>query len=388
MDADGILRLAYRSRDPPDRPAATEMLAFLCKLNIKKPEMIDHIEQDLRDRLTQEKKRWESGAYLGVALVILLTVVSCTAAAPADTPASPTPNVPVDTPTSPTEGGPWSYVLPTEDGAWTPPASHVGEMPTGTGTVRIKDIGEFTFDMSQVETFRPDIFQPGHFSLFDILIHLARQGDIALDYHFDESMDTHVIDAINGQGGWWYDAHYSGGWSENNVFRMDMYPYKNGTQIRLYKEREERLTNIYRTFQEEVARLAGNGGQVIIPEVTIRSPRGSWTFRNVAVTAHDVRSDMLQPSVVTALDALLSLAEQGELSQLKLTWYERIGTADPVDTYYLEQIDEAEAYGSCGFVYETGPRDFSGFTGSHIHIPSDVRVTVSPEYALWFWICL
>jgi hypothetical protein len=59
-----------------------------------------------------------------------------------------------------------------------------------------------------------------------------------------------------------------------------------------------------------------------------------------------------------------------------------------VDTYYLEQIDEAEAYGSCGFVYETGPRDFSGFTGSHIHIPSDVRVTVSPEYALWFWICL
>jgi hypothetical protein len=39
--------------------------------------------------------------------------------------------------------------------------------------------------------------------------------------------------------------------------------------------------------------------------------------------------------------------------RLELTWYERIGTADPVDTYYVEQIDEAEAYGSCGFVYET-----------------------------------
>ena len=25
---------------------------------------------------------------------------------------------------------------------------------------------------------------------------------------------------------------------------------------------------------------------------------------------------------------------------------------------------------------------------SHIHIPSDIRGTVSPEYALWFWICL
>jgi len=44
-------------------------------------------------------------------------------------------------------------------------------MPMGTGTVRIKDVGEFDFDASQVETLRPDIFQPGHFSLFDILSH-------------------------------------------------------------------------------------------------------------------------------------------------------------------------------------------------------------------------
>jgi len=349
---------------------------------------IDSVEQDLLDKLTWGKKHAKSSAYVSMALVVLLTVVSCTAAAPADTPIPPTPNVPTGTPTSPAKSGPRSYVLPTEDGAWTPPASHAGEMPRGMGTVQIKDIGEFTFDASQVETLRPDIFQPGHFSLFDILFHLDQRGDIQLDYHFDEDMDTHVIDAINGQGGWWYGAHYSGGWSERNVFRMDTYPYKNGTQIRLFRESEEHLTAIYRTFQDEVARLAGNGGQVIIPEVTIESPRRAWTFQDVVVTAHDARSDMLQPGVVTALDALLSLAEQGELSQIKLTWYERIGTADPVDTYYVEQIGEAEAYGSCGFVYETGPQAFSGFTGSHIHIPSDIRVTVSPEYALWFWICL
>ncbi len=91
---------------------------------------------------------------------------------------------------------------------------------------------------------------------------------------------------------------------------------------------------------------------------------------------------------MTALDILLSLAEQGELSKLKLTWYERIAGADPVDSYWVEQIDEAEAFDRCGFVYETGPLDFSGFTGSHIHLPSDVRVIISPEYALWFWICI
>jgi hypothetical protein len=44
--------------------------------------------------------------------------------------------------------------------------------------------------------------------------------------------------------------------------------------------------------------------------------------------------------------------------------------------------------GGCGFVYETGPNSFAGFSGTHIHIPADVRVIISPEYALWFWICL
>ncbi len=281
--------------------------------------------------------------------------------------------------------GPRSYELPTEDGAWIPPVFHAGEMPAGTGTIRIQDIGAFTFDASQVETVRPEIFQPGHFSLFDALVHVAEKGDLALEYHFDETLNTHMIDSINGQDGWWYRAQYSGGWTEDNVFRMDMYPYKNGTRIWLYIEREGRLATRYRTFQEEVERLASNGGQVILPEVIIRSPAGTYIFQDVVVTAHDVRSDMLQTGVVTALDALLSLAEQGELSRLKLTWYERLGTADLVETYYVERIDDAEARGSCGFVYQTGPR---GVAGVHIHIPSDIRVTVSPEYALWWWICI
>ncbi len=258
-------------------------------------------------------------------------------------------------------------------------------MPSGPGTVQIRGIGEFTFDVDEVETLRPDIFQPGHFSLFDALVRVAEQGNITLEYHFSEQMDTHVIDAINGEGGWWHSAYYSGGWAEPNVFRMDMYPYKNGTLFWLHKERDQRLTAIYDSFAQEVTRLENNGGRIIIPEVTIRSPSGNTLFRDVLVTPHDVRMDVLQPGVVTGLDAILSLAEQGELSNLKLTWYERIGRADPVDSYWLEEIDAAEAAGGCGFVYETGAR---GIGGNHIHIPSDVRVTVSPEYALWFWICL
>jgi hypothetical protein len=330
-------------------------------------------------------------AALGIVALLLSACASASSApeiqpspTPADIPGavSPTPQpTPVELPRS--------FVLPAEDGAWTPPSgAYASDKPTGTGTVRIDDIGEFAFDASQVATQRPDIFQPGHFSVFDALVRVAQQGDVTLEYHFDETLDTHVIDAINGESGWWYIAYYAGGWSEFNVFRMDMFPYKNGTYIRLYKEGAERLASIYRTFEEEVARLERNGGQVIIPEVTIRSSRANYTFRDVVVTPHKVRSDVLQPGVVTALDALLSLGEQGELPVLKLTWYDRIGSADPVQHYFVERIGESEAYGSCGFVYETGPQEFAGFRGTHIHIPSDLRVTVSPEYALWFWICL
>ena len=168
---------------------------------------------------------------------------------------------------------------------------------------------------------------------------------------------------------------------------MDMYPDKNGTHIRLLQVQPDYLEEIHRTFAEEVQRLETSGGQMIIPEWTVRFPAANYTFRDVRVTAHDLRSHVFQPGVLTALDVVLSLGEQGQLPAVKLTWYESIGLADPVQHYWVEQMGDAVANGGCGFVYETGPLAFRGFIGSHIHIPSDTRVMVSPEYALWFWIC-
>jgi hypothetical protein len=286
---------------------------------------------------------------------------------------------------------PNSFYLPNDDGTWTPPSVHSSSLPAGVISVGIEGIGQFTVDAGQVETLRPDIFQPGHFSVFDALVQLDQQGDIELAYHFDRTMDTHVIDTINGESNWWYEAKYSGGWLERNVFRMDMYPVKDRTQIRLEQRNDKFLGGRYTSFKEEVARLAQNGGEVVIPQVTI----GHIILTDVRVTPHNVRSDVLQPGVVTGLDLILSLADQGELRRLKLTWYESIGSrADPIGNYWVELIDfgdgfnDSEAFSTCGWVYETGPSSLKGFSGSHIHIPSDVRVTVSPEYAFWFWICL
>jgi len=313
-------------------------------------------------------------------LMTIFVISSCTPSAP---------TTQSEAPERPEPGKPVSYLLPAEGGKWSPPVQQNGGKPIEGGEVNIAGIGDFSFNAGEVKTLRADIFQPGYFSVFDILVHLSEKGDIDMDYHFDGNMDTHIVDAINGEPHWWYEVKYSGGWYESNVFRMDMYPYKDGAEIRLNRQREEYLARICRTFGDEVLRRMRNGGEVILPEVAIQSPTGNIKkFTDVKVTPHNVRGDMLQPGAITALDILLSLGEQGKLSNIKLTWYESIGIADPVDSYWVEQIDEDIAYGGCGFVYETGPKEFSGFAGSHIHIPLDVRVIVSPEYALWFWICL
>ena len=315
-----------------------------------------------------------------VILVIQFALGACTPSAPATQP---------EASKLPEPGEPASYLLPTPDGKWSPPVQRNGRKPTRVGEIEIEGVGEFFFDAGEVKTVRTDVFQPGHFSVFDVLVYLSDKGDIKMDYHFDANMDTHIIEAINAEPNWWYQARYSAGWFESNVFRMDMYPYKDGTEIRLTRQREAYLGRICRTFGDEVLRRMRNGGQVILPEVVIQSPRGNaMEFTDVEVTPHNARGDVLQPGTITALDILLSLGEQGKLSSIKLKWYESIAAADPVDSYWTEQIDEDIAYDGCGFVYETGPREFSGFAGSHIHIPSDLRVIVSPEYALWFWICL
>ena len=58
-----------------------------------------------------------------------------------------------------------------------------------------------------------------------------------------------------------------------------------------------------------------------------------------------MRRDVLQPGLVTALDVLISLKEQGQVGQLELTWYERIGIADPVDSYWVSRFEERSGPG-------------------------------------------
>ncbi len=335
------------------------------------------------------RSRHVAGRLALLPLLAAMTLVVATAACtPGEGPLVP-PFEPTRPDPQPTNEAPQSYYLP-RNGQWKlPDDTPTGRTPSEQGSIEIEGLGDFTFVPQEIETLRPDIFQPGHFSVFDVVAHLADKGWFTLKYHYNPSLDTHVIDELDDCMNWWYRAHYAGGWPEINVFRMDMYPYKDGMTIRLCTQSEEYMGHIYSSFGEEIQRKSINLGRVVIPEVRV----GTTVFTNVPVSAHNERADILQPGTITALDVLLSLADQGHLERLKLTWYWSIDDVDPADSYWVEQIatgdgvyDAEAAPERGGWVYESGSRQFSGFRGSHIDIPADVRVIVSPEYMTWYWL--
>jgi len=255
------------------------------------------------------------------------------------------------------------------------------------GEIEITGLNTFSFNPEEVQTVRGDIFKEGYFSIFDVLVHLEQKGKIDFDYYFDEEMNTHVIDTLDGRGRWWYDAYYDGGWRERSVFRMDHYPYKDEMSLKMVQINAEQLEAIYDTYREEINRRNENDGKVIVPEVIIEGKNHEMVFENVEVNSHNLRDDMFQPGVVTAIDTILSLGEENKISY-DLQWYESIGTADVVKSYWVNRINEEESQGRCGFVYEAGNEEFYFFRGNHNHIPSDIRVINSPQYVKYFWICI
>jgi hypothetical protein len=256
----------------------------------------------------------------------------------------------------------------------------------GNESIGIQLVGRFQFNPQNVNTLRPDLFKDGHFSVFDILAHLDRTNKINLKYHYRTDLDTFVIDSIDGRENWWYYAYYDGGWQENNVYRMDHYPFKSNMHITLFQKSFAGLQDIYNSFTEEINRLNNNMGKTIIPDVYISGPTTNLHFQNVVVSAHNLRNDVFQENVITAIDVIMSLGDQGLISY-ELKWYDSIGTAE-TRSYWVHSINGDVSYGTCGFVYEEGDMDFYATGETHIHIPSDTRVINSPEYVDWWWICL
>jgi len=274
---------------------------------------------------------------------------------------------------------------------------YVGRIPSAEGTVDIRGLGALKYDPAGVRTLRPDLFTDGHFSVFDVLVHLAERGDLPLEYVWDEAAATHWISSLNGLTGWWYDAQYAGGEFERPVLRMDSFPVKDGMTIRLYLEQPDRLSAIRQCFRDEVGRRDANGGTVVIQEVTVRGPRWTLVAHDVVVEPSGTRSDAFRPGVVTALDVLLALGRDGVISSLRLVWHDRLDDADYVDSFMVHALFagayEAPATKGCMLAHQTGSSVLEGFIvahgheSSHVHLTADLEALVSPEYVRWTWLC-
>jgi hypothetical protein len=254
--------------------------------------------------------------------------------------------------------------------------------PSETGAVSVADVGTFSFEPDRITTKRPDLFNPGYFSLFDVLAHLDESGVLQLRYHFDQSLDTHVIDAINNKGPWWYNVYYDGGWREASVHRIDYYPVKDKMTIHFVRDQADNQAQREEIWRTEVARRQANNDRIVVPKVFIRAFGESLIFENVEANAYNTRGDFFRSGVVTALDVIRSMADSG-LITFELAWYENIGGAE-IGNYYVERINNWLASGMCGFVYEVG--ELATQQGNHIHLQTDLRVLQSPEYLEIFWI--
>jgi hypothetical protein len=251
------------------------------------------------------------------------------------------------------------------------------DLPPGIGGSEIQIDGKiYHYNPNEINSVRPDLFQNGSFSVFDILVHLNTTGKISMHSHFNTSMDTYVIDSLNENSDyWWYHIYYSGGHVEYNMVRIDHYPWKLGAYIFLYHESESYIRTIYSLFTKEVSRYASNNNSIIVPRVFIYGASFSIEFYNLTLTPHNLRPELFKSGVITAMDVIETLGDLGNITY-ELTWIPKLGNSY-VHSYFVTRINTDEAAGRWGFMYIV--------SDSFIFLSADERILTSPDNVTFFW---
>ncbi len=298
-------------------------------------------------------------------------------------------------------------------------------LPVPATTVTILD-RSFTAEPSRHRpgTVRPDVFTRGFFSLFDVILDEAERNGIAITYEYDAAARTHWITSIDGVAGeywyrWSFGAPRSAAGSADDpdrdhacTDRWDENLWRPGVKIRVVAD--NRVSELRRAYREEIRREEESGHTVEILTITARTPEAGSVpasaeqtpvdrrYTEVAVTPHDLRapdhpspySKPFQPGVVTALDALLSLRDQGELDQVETVFVDRLA-GNWVYGYFVPTIGipgdgMVQAPGLPGFISRTHPGPIAEITDTppfnpigSLAIPPDLQVIHAPVLSRW-----
>ncbi len=315
------------------------------------------------------------------------------------------------------------------------PGVLVGNKPaltTDNSYVRIKGINYDVSpgDFDGIETVRPDIFAPGFFSAFDAILETAKRNNIEIEYVWDDSAKTHWIISVDGDtANYWYRWNNDNNDARENEInkykranRWDEFLWRTGTKVALSSDGED-VPALRERFRAEIAREKANDGSIVdTVEIKIRAkdykgnPEGSGritanrAYSDVRVTAHNLRaavdgSDSLyarpfQPGVVTSMDVLFSLMDEGKLN-VSTVYFDRINKS-LVNSHYIQSIEFlpegilSHASGSQGYIcrshllakdatYTGGNSPHVNDAAGSIHMPHDILPIHAPDYSVWQW---
>ncbi len=292
--------------------------------------------------------------------------------------------------------------------------------PATQGSSVILRGNTYPFDPAayDIVTLRPDIFADGAYSLFDVLLSVARRKGHRISLHWDEDCQTHFIDSVDGiAGDFWYHFSYdagngtSGELRNKRQIRWDELLYQPGAWVQLVMG--EALAELKQEYREEIQRERQHGH--MIPQVRITVNPSNYqgnppeshritvsrNWRDVQVTSHGLRQhgrDSLhrspfQPGVVTAMDLLFSLQDQGLLDVVGTAYFTHLA-GKVMESYRVRSLGFpdaglAHASGKQGFVYTTGNGTFTRLANDadgKQHVHADIHVIHAPDFAMWRWI--
>jgi hypothetical protein len=291
-------------------------------------------------------------------------------------------------------------------------------MVPGSQVDILGQVFRFEAEQFQISTLRPDVFAPGYYSMFDVILAVAEQNGIRVEYTYDNKRKTHFITEINNiPGDYWYHYSYDAGTDNSEeigrkrAHRWDEALWRPGVWIKVVEG--EDLDEIKDEYLEEIQRETAMGH--VIPYVIISlnpsdyqgNPPGSGRititkeFTNVLVTPHNLRSTgyaspyskPFQPGVTTSLDLLLSLVDQGELTLTTSVFFTHLA-GNYIESYFVVEMGfpeegVAHASGSQGFAYTTDNGTTNRLPNDadlQYHITCDIAVLHAPDFSRWRWV--
>lgn len=277
----------------------------------------------------------------------------------------------------------------------------------------------YLFDPKQynITSTRPDVFNIGFYSVFDVILAVAAKNNIKIEYVYDSTRKTHFITKIDTTAAdyWYHFAYHSGEEQKQEITyrranRWDELLWKPGTNIELVTG--ENLTEIMKEYLEEINREKQQGN--IIPLVTFlikpSKYRGNPTeaerdsfklvFKDVKLTAHNLRASNannpykkpFKPGVITSIDILYSLKDQGKMDVVTSAYFDRINN-NLIECFYVNEmsfpnVGKAHASGSHGFIYITENGSYTSlpnYADSKFDINADISVLHAQDFSYWRW---